>query len=62
MPFGSDTERLQHRHECETTEEIRRLFERYRAEARQYADLTGEYEPMIVPTDDEPSEPLVTTP
>lgn len=37
MPLGSETQRTPHLGECGTTEEVRLLFERYRAEARSIA-------------------------
>jgi hypothetical protein len=42
MCFGSEQERSLRQGECETTEDVRLLFERYRAEARHYAALMGD--------------------
>jgi hypothetical protein len=49
MCFGSeDRERTFRQGECRTTDDVGRLFERYRAEARHYAE---------VPDPDAPAEP-----
>lgn len=37
MPLGSETQRTPHPGEYRTTDEVRLLFERYRAEARSFA-------------------------
>lgn len=61
MCFGSESQQeFEHLGECRTREDVRRLFERYRAEARLYAEMTGEHEPMIVPDVETADEPLVT--
>jgi hypothetical protein len=42
MCLGSDMERTYREGECRTTEEVRLLFERYRAEARHFAEIADE--------------------
>jgi hypothetical protein len=39
---GSEQQRSWRGGECRTTEDVRRLFEHYRDEARQFARLAGE--------------------
>lgn len=41
MSFGSESERTLHHGECRTTEDVRLLFERYRAEARHFDEILG---------------------
>jgi len=53
MCFGSEIERT-FQGECRTTEDVARLFERYRARAREDAEETvrdepAEHEPQAVP-------------
>ena len=53
MCFGSEIERNLHG-ECRTTEDVRQLFERYRAHARDSAerigrDMPAEQQPQAVP-------------
>jgi hypothetical protein len=61
MCLGSESERFNRQGECRTTEDVRRLFERYRVEARLFAEMSGEPDPMAQPQAQEPVEPLVTT-
>jgi hypothetical protein len=59
MCFGSDTERT-FQGECRTTDDVRLLFERYRARARDAAEDVEPVEPMESPEQDEPRiEPVL---
>jgi hypothetical protein len=58
MNLGSESKRTQRQGECRTTEDVGRLFERYRVEARLMHDVTGEPRPKAVPRHAEPVEPL----
>ena len=64
MRFGSESKPQVQEHlgECRTTEDVRRLFERYRAEARLHAEITGEEEPLTVPEVEAEDEGLVKAP
>jgi len=64
MRFGSESKPQEQEHlgECRTTEDVRRLFERYRAEARLHAEITGEEEPLTVPEVEAEDEGLVKAP
>jgi hypothetical protein len=61
MCFGSeDRERTFRQGECRTTDDVGRLFERYRAEARHFAEALEPAvpaEPDLEPAD----EPVLTT-
>jgi hypothetical protein len=46
MCFGSEAELSFRQGECRTTDDVGKLFERYRAEARHYAELTSEDDPV----------------
>lgn len=59
MCFGSETERT-FQGECRTTEDVGRLFERYRTRARQAADDIEPAEHDEAPEHDEPrAEPVL---
>jgi len=63
MRFGSESKPQDEQHlgECRTTEDVRRLFERYRAEARLHAEITGEDEPLMVPEVEAKDDDLIQT-
>jgi len=64
MRFGSESKPQdddEHLGECRTTEDVRRLFERYRAEARLHAEICGEEDPLLAPEDEAADDGLVTT-
>jgi hypothetical protein len=52
MRFGSEEQRSFRQGECRTTNDVRLLFERYRAEARHYEALMGEHEQRTLETVD----------
>jgi hypothetical protein len=66
MRFGSESkpqdQEQEHLGECRTLDDVRRLFDRYRAEARLHAEITGEDEPLTVPGVEAEDERLVKTP
>jgi hypothetical protein len=62
MCFGSEAERRFGGSEYETVDDLRLLFERYRAGARHYAEAPSEDEPVEVGDDLEtPVEPVLSS-
>jgi len=62
MRFGSESKpQDEHLGECRTREDVHRLFERYRAEARLHAEISGEDEPLIEPEPEVTDDDLITS-